>query len=947
MRFFGSVVEAFAAWCVERGLVRAKIRRYLASLRRLRRWFYYKQVESLEDLSEDDIANAQANYRNRAPMAAEAAQLLGDFLKSRGCLGAGRPLCRVKRFSWRRYRDLPVFGGLVDDFARWCVTRGFASCTIRAHLHTLRHLEPWLQRRRLSVDDLSGSALAEAWKFFRRHKRWDCRGIRRLGEFLKDQGRLKPDKLRALTRSEKEVARYTAHLRKDCAFAQGTIVRHDNVVRRFLRFLGMDKSKEALRKLTLGQIHSFLRRVFGHYARQTMAEVVGAMRRFLRFEFMSGVLREPLHLRLESTRIYRQERLARALPWPQLRSVLELMDRSTPTGRRDYAMLLLAASYGLRCSEVAALSVDDIDWRARLLRVSAPKTGQNMVLPLTDGMANALVDYLRRGRPVSDSRRLFLRVRAPAGVLGAHGVACSLKRAARATGVSIQTTSFHALRHAFALRLLRRGAALDHISGVLGHRDPNTTSTYLRLDVEDLRRVALPAPEALKTTASPGADADWRAPHYGECGRKCRPAGSVTRRGSKGFESFLARRMEDFIALNRALGRSYRVEEWILRTLDFYLARHHGHGRVFTATMFKGWVRQQAGVSPSARSDRMALVRKFLLHLSRASPRTYVPDPRTFPKRSHQAPCLLCQNDVARLLAAAIQKPRFYRTCEHPLRPRTIHLALLLLYCCGLRRGELLKLRLADIDTAQQVLRIRETKFHKTRLVPLSASLSNELRKYLRARRACHAPMDGASALIWSGRANHTGGAYNPSALRANWCQVCRYAGVLNHRGCPPRIHDLRHSFAVAVLQRAYRTGQDPQNTLPRLARYMGHVDFAFTHHYLKFTEPLRLAASERFHRLVAPFFFAPNKSKSSKRPLHELNQRQRHLGGSLEKLPRGVFTASKGLQRQHHPQLPRQFEAAAAIYRRQTRPRQRVVAERSERRQYHRLPRLPRRQTA
>ena len=637
MRFFGSVVDAFAAWCVERGLVRAKVRRYLASLRRLRRWFDYKHIDSLETLSEDDIANAQGNYRNRAPMVAEAAQLLGDFLKSRGCLRSGHPLCRVKRFSWRQYRDLPVFGGMVDDFARWCVVRGFASSTIRAHLNVLRHLEPWLQRRRLSVDDLSDCALAEAWKFFRRHKQSDCSGIRRLGEFLKDQGRLKPGKLRALTRTEKEVARYTLHLQKDCAFAQGTVIRHGYVVRRFLRFLGMDKTKEALRKLTLVQVHAFLCRVFGHYARQTMAEVVGALRRFLRFEFMRGVLREPLHLRLDSTRVYRQERLARALPWSQLRSVLHLMDHSTPGGTRDYAMLLLAASYGLRCSEVAALSVDDIDWRARLLRVSVPKTGQNIVLPLTDAVANALVDYLRRGRPLSDSRRLFLRVRAPAGVLSGHGVACSLKRAARATGVSIQTTSFHALRHAFALRLLRRGTALDHISGVLGHRDLNTTSAYLSLDVEDLRRVALPAPEPIERAVNRAANDDWRAPHYGECGRKCRPAGSVTKRGSKSFESFLARRMEGFIALNRALGRSYRVEEWILHTLDFYLVAHHRHARVFSAPMFNGWLRQHGEVSPSVRSSWMALLRKFLLFVSRACPQTYVPDSRTFPKITRHA----------------------------------------------------------------------------------------------------------------------------------------------------------------------------------------------------------------------------------------------------------------------------------------------------------------------
>jgi integrase len=122
-----------------------------------------------------------------------------------------------------------------------------------------------------------------------------------------------------------------------------------------------------------------------------------------------------------------------------------------------------------------------------------------------------------------------------------------------------------------------------------------------------------------------------------------------------------------------------------------------------------------------------------------------------------------------------------------------MRVAILLLYCCGLRRGELLKLRLADIDTDQQVLRIQQTKFNKSRLVPFSSSVGEELQKYLQQRHCQGMPMDPSMPLVWNGRSGRTGGALSPTAISANWFRICRRAGVFDHRGRAPRIHDLRH----------------------------------------------------------------------------------------------------------------------------------------------------------
>jgi integrase/recombinase XerD len=847
-------MESFASWCVGRGSSPSKVRGLLAGLRRLVSWFARKHTRSLEELSEDDIADAQRYYYHRAPQLARVVEVLGEFLRVGAGLKPRVPLRQFRPRVWRIYADLPVVGGILDEYVRWCVDWGFKPSTILLHLDGLHVLGRWLRRRgKGSLAEVTAADFEQARRFYRVRRPWVAAAIRRLGGLLKQQGRLRPA---VLTLAEKEMAGFEAHLREECGLSQGTISSQAFYVRSFLKFLGGANGRPALAELKLPAVHRFVCRMARRCSRRSMAHVVGMLRKFLRFEFLKGALREPLHLHLGSVKLWRDEGLPRALPWPQLQKMLRRAERSTPLGRRDFAILLLAASYGLRGSEVAALRLDDIDWRAGLLRVRTPKTGGCLRLPLTGEVAAALVDYLQHGRPASAERRLFVRVRAPASALGGTGVALCLARAVRATGVDILHPNFHALRHAFAMRLLLTNTALEHISGVMGHRSVDSTSVYLRLDVEDLRQVALPVPRAVKLTALQACAADAGDGIVSKSKRHRSPSATVA---SKGWRSFLARPMQDFLRMHRALGRGYRAEEWVLRKLDGYLARRQPAGRVFTAAMFEGWAAGQAAVGPTTRRCRMLLVRKFTLYLARTVPGTVVPDSHYFPKAQPcAAPCLLSQRDVARLLAAT-HWPKAVRTAEHPLRPKTMHLAVLLLYCCGLRVGELLRLRLGDIDTEKRVLRIDQTKFHKSRLVPLCASVSEQLRKYLRARRAHHTPAEASAPLIWSGAPNSGDDAFSRSGLRYNWRLLCRHAGVFNHLGRAPRIHDLRHSFAVAVLQRAFQQGRNaPQAMLPRLVRYMGHAGFEFTHHYLHFTESLRLAASERFGQLLTPLSGAP-----------------------------------------------------------------------------------------
>jgi site-specific recombinase XerD len=196
------------------------------------------------------------------------------------------------------------------------------------------------------------------------------------------------------------------------------------------------------------------------------------------------------------------------LPWETVQALLQAIDRTTPSGIRDYAIFLLISTYGLRACDVVALTLDDVAWRARRIRIQQRKTGRLLWLPLTDEVATALLQYLRRGRPHlavrrfrrgfqrdhPDFREIFLRCVTPAGVLKATAIAEVFQKWSRRSGLNIGPQGVHCLRHSYALHLLRSGLPLKTIGDLLGHRTLESTCVYLRLATDDLRDVPLNLP---------------------------------------------------------------------------------------------------------------------------------------------------------------------------------------------------------------------------------------------------------------------------------------------------------------------------------------------------------------------------------------------------------------------------------------------------------------------
>jgi integrase/recombinase XerD len=154
----------------------------------------------------------------------------------------------------------------------------------------------------------------------------------------------------------------------------------------------------------------------------------------------------------------------------------------------------LIATYGLRNSDIVALTLDDIQWRQETLRLTQHKTGQPLILPLTSTMGMALLEYLRHARPTRACRQLFLRARAPIGPLARTAVTDVFQAWSVRSGLAIPFHGAHCLRHSYAVHLLRQGVSLKAIADVLGHRTVESTCGYVRLALEDLRDVALPVP---------------------------------------------------------------------------------------------------------------------------------------------------------------------------------------------------------------------------------------------------------------------------------------------------------------------------------------------------------------------------------------------------------------------------------------------------------------------
>jgi site-specific recombinase XerD len=217
----------------------------------------------------------------------------------------------------------------------------------------------------------------------------------------------------------------------------------------------------------------------------------GVLRVFLRYLYRERLIPRDLSECVEKSRSYRLSTLPRSITWDDVRRMLEAVDRRTIAGRRDYAILVLLVTYGLRAREVAAMTLDDIDWKRDRLRIPERKAGHSTGYPLSPTVGAALLDYLQHGRSKTTERRVFLRVLAPHGPLPSGAVSGRASYYLHRAGIDVPRAGSHTLRHTCVQRLVDADFPFKVIGDYVGHRVPESTEIYTKVAVEALRTVAL------------------------------------------------------------------------------------------------------------------------------------------------------------------------------------------------------------------------------------------------------------------------------------------------------------------------------------------------------------------------------------------------------------------------------------------------------------------------
>jgi site-specific recombinase XerD len=361
---------------------------------------------------------------------------------------------------------------LVADFGCWLAKRGIQAQNITAEL-----FRPYLRARARR----------------RRPTRNDLPALQRLLELLRRQGVVAAAALPVTTPAQRLQSEFRFYLRQERALASTTQAAYTAFVSEFLteRF---GAGSVDLSRLCAADVTRFVRRRASTIQSKRVQLMTTALRSFLRFARYRGDIEKDLAACIPAVANWKQSTLPRALPPDQVEQVLNSVDRKTAMGRRDYAILLILARLGLRAGEIRALTLEDLDWKEGLITVRG-KAGRFSQLPLPKDVGAAIADYLRHGRPTTNSRCVFLRTKAPAGGFqGQSGVGSMVRHALERAGIDSPRKGAHQFRHALACQMLKQGASLSEIGELLRHRSPQTTAIYAKADLDSLASLALSWP---------------------------------------------------------------------------------------------------------------------------------------------------------------------------------------------------------------------------------------------------------------------------------------------------------------------------------------------------------------------------------------------------------------------------------------------------------------------
>lgn len=402
-------------------------------------------------------------------------------------------------------------GALVDQLRAVLIQQRFNPVVVHNYCRSAEHFLEYLARRGPAVDSATPDHVSGYLRYARRRShrrfgrppapRWEAiprAGIHALLRLVQKQWPPQPPAASPAEAFCRSVCNeYREWLQVERGLAQKSIRALMWEGRHFLSWYTARSPFDELAELNIKDIDTYFElRAAAGLRRRSLKDVAERLRSLMRFLTRTGRIAVDLAPGITGPRLYAYEAIPSALSAEQISAVLKSTrkDRS-PIGYRDYAILQLLSTYGLRDGEITRLRLEDIDWRAEMLHIRHSKTGANSKLPLMPEVGEALLNYLRRGRPETAAREIFVRTRAPYRRL--FSVYSEVRRRLEVAGVKPPgKCGPHAFRHGRAVTLLKGSVSRKVIGDLLGHRSEESTLAYLKLATEDLRAIALELPEA-------------------------------------------------------------------------------------------------------------------------------------------------------------------------------------------------------------------------------------------------------------------------------------------------------------------------------------------------------------------------------------------------------------------------------------------------------------------
>lgn len=287
---------------------------------------------------------------------------------------------------------------------------------------------------------------------------------------------------------------YVVYLRDERSVAPVTLQRHIVHVTAFLQFLGRDVPRPRFKALDANRVEAQLKRhITG--SKENVRAMSSSLRSFLRYCAMHGHTCADFSGLILRQRHYRHASLPRGIDDSALERMLAVIDRSTPNGARDYAIILVLMAYGVRAISACRLVMEDLDWRQAKIRFRAQKGGKEVLVPLLDAVAEAIIAWLRHRDPRTPHREVFLSAKAPHTPLASMAISGVVKHYMCKAGIHQPGRGAHSLRHSWAIRALEHDQPIKAIADALGHRSIDTTYIYAKANLKTLRQVAMPWPK--------------------------------------------------------------------------------------------------------------------------------------------------------------------------------------------------------------------------------------------------------------------------------------------------------------------------------------------------------------------------------------------------------------------------------------------------------------------